>query len=270
MKKTRKGNKWILSKIDKNILHKKYIKEGKSAKIVGEEMNIPKPTIVRALHYYDIPINKISYKKGFSKKLLRQKYLKENKSMKDIAKKLNCSISTIHKYIELYNIKVIPKKYIHWTQRPENKEKVKKRNINVRKTWKVIKRDIKRFEKIKDVSLKNLKKANKALCKTTRKYPNRKEQQLNKLLKCLFGSEYKFVGNGKVIINGFNPDFINVNGQKKIIEFYGDYWHNLPNYKIRDKRRLKIYKRYGYKTLIIWERELKNIDLLTNKIKNFN
>ena len=83
-------------------------------------------------------------------------------------------------------------------------------------------------------------------------------------------NEYKFVGDWKFVINGFNPDFINCNGQKKIIELFGDYWHNLPGAVERDKRKLKEYKKYGYKTLVIWEKELKNLMSTTEKIFGFH
>lgn len=64
-------------------------------------------------------------------------------------------------------------------------------------------------------------------------------------------------------------DFINCNGQKKIIELFGDYWHNRKEVKKRDKKRIKTYAKYGYETLIIWEHELKNRKKLKNKILNF-
>jgi len=259
-----------LGNIDKNILYKKYVVENKSFREVGLEMSISKGTIQNAINYYNIPKRHPTKAKLIPKKVLVQKYITENKSMKIISKELKRSIQSIHKYLHLYGIKVIPKKYIHWTQRSENKEKVQKRNVNVKKAWNKIKKNTNKFEKIKNVSLKALKKANKALCKTTRKYPNKKERLLNKILKGLLGNEYKFVGNGKVLIENFNPDFINVNGQKKIIEHFGDYWHNLPGYKIRDKKRLKIYRKYGYETLIIWEHELKDLTKVKNKIKVFN
>jgi G:T-mismatch repair DNA endonuclease (very short patch repair protein) len=98
--------------------------------------------------------------------------------------------------------------------------------------------------------------------------PNKLEINVNKLLNSLLPNQYKFVGNGTIILEGFNPDFINIE-EKKIIEVYGNYWHTLPGYKERDERRLQTYTKYGYKTLIIWEHELKNIDILTNKIINF-
>jgi very-short-patch-repair endonuclease/DNA-directed RNA polymerase subunit RPC12/RpoP len=96
--------------------------------------------------------------------------------------------------------------------------------------------------------------------------PNKPERLLGMLL----GKDYKFVGDGKVILGGFCPDFINCNGQKKIVELYGDYWHTKDQYAIdKDKRRLKEYSKLGYSTLIIWEKELKNINKLTNKLKKF-
>ena len=118
----------------------------------------------------------------------------------------------------------------------------------------------------KNIEYKNswLKKINKS----KKKIPNQKEKIINQLLVLLFNTKYKFVGNGKVIINGFNPDFINKKDHK-IIEFYGDYWHNLPSAIQRDKRRLKIYKAYGYQTLIIWEHEIKNLDYVVGKILAF-
>ncbi|MFH0805971.1 MAG: DUF559 domain-containing protein [Patescibacteria group bacterium] len=85
----------------------------------------------------------------------------------------------------------------------------------------------------------------------------------------LFYKKYKFVGNGKYWVTNFNPDFINTKS-KKIIELYGDYWHNKEDVRKRDKLRIPTYKKYGYKTLVIWEKELKNIIKLTKKLGDFN
>ncbi len=77
---------------------------------------------------------------------------------------------------------------------------------------------------------------------------------------------YKYVGNGEVIIGFKNPDFINVNGEKKVIELYGDYWHRNDN----PQDRIDHFKKYGFDCLVIWERELKNKDSLLIKLKEFN
>lgn len=97
-------------------------------------------------------------------------------------------------------------------------------------------------------------------------FPNFPEKQLGELL----GKDYKFVGDGGLIIDGFCPDFVNCNGQKKIVEMYGDYWHNLKENKVRDKFRIKKYKNLGYETLIIWEKELQDLPTLKRKIEQFN
>ena len=95
------------------------------------------------------------------------------------------------------------------------------------------------------------------------------EKYLEKILNLIIFNQYKYVGDGKIFIARFVPDFINCNGQKKIIEMYGDYWHNRPEVKKRDKCRIKTYAKYGYKTLIIWEHELKNIEMVIAKLLEF-
>jgi very-short-patch-repair endonuclease len=104
--------------------------------------------------------------------------------------------------------------------------------------------------------------------------PNKPEKLVNSLLQNLFPGEYKYVGDGQFIIGGKFPDFINVNGQKKIIELFGDYWHGEKRTgrtkEEEEQKRMDIFCQYGYKTLIIWQRELKNLPELTNKIIQFS
>lgn len=95
--------------------------------------------------------------------------------------------------------------------------------------------------------------------------PNTKEAQLMLLLDELFPGEWKFVGNGQVIISGKCPDFININGQKKIIELFGDYWH----YGEDPQDRINIFKPFGYQTLVLWERELLDIEQTKIRINDF-
>jgi len=99
---------------------------------------------------------------------------------------------------------------------------------------------------------------------------NKCEKKLEKILNNICHKKYKYVGDGKIFIAGYVPDFISRNKDKKIIELFGDYWHNREDAKKRDKLRLKTYKKYGYKTLIIWEHELKDLSKLKLKILRFN
>lgn len=96
--------------------------------------------------------------------------------------------------------------------------------------------------------------------------PNKAEKFLDGFFQNLFPNEYKFVGNGQFILAGKCPDFINVNGQKKIIELFGEHVHKPEE----EQQRIDLFVQYGYQTLIIWYSELSNIKLLTEKLLSFN
>jgi len=101
--------------------------------------------------------------------------------------------------------------------------------------------------------------------------PNKPEKFLMKLFK-ENNLYYRFVGDLAFIIEGKNPDFINCNGQKKIIELFGDYWHSNPKTKYHQTEvgTKEHYAKYGWKTLVIWEKELKNPDGILEKVINFD
>jgi hypothetical protein len=96
--------------------------------------------------------------------------------------------------------------------------------------------------------------------------PNKPETVILNLLNSLYPDEWKYTGDFSFTINGKSPDFVNCNGQKKIIELFGDYWHRGQN----PQDRIDAFKPFGYDTLVIWERELKDMDLVTNKIREFS
>jgi len=96
--------------------------------------------------------------------------------------------------------------------------------------------------------------------------PNKVEMELDKLLQQILSNEYKYVGSGEFILAGKCPDFVNVNGQKKLIELYGDYWHQGET----GEDRKALFRKYGYQTLIVWEHELEDIVSLKSKLLEFN
>ena len=102
-------------------------------------------------------------------------------------------------------------------------------------------------------------------------FPNNSETIIMNILDELYPNEWRYTGKDDFIIGGQNPDFVNVNGQKKIIEFFGDYWHTVRARKFKDTEqgRVELFRTYGFDTLIIWGRELKDIDTVKNKIKVF-
>lgn len=95
--------------------------------------------------------------------------------------------------------------------------------------------------------------------------PNNAENKLNEFLQETLPNEYKYVGTGEFILGGRCPDFLNINGKKKLIELFGIRWHK----KEEEIERKEYFKRYGFDTLIIWEPELKDKEKLKEKIMEF-
>jgi len=101
-------------------------------------------------------------------------------------------------------------------------------------------------------------------CKSVKILPNKMEIYLLKILEQMFPGEWRYTGNFSFIINGRNPDFVN-RENNKIIEFYGDHWHQGDD----PQDRINIFKPCGYDTLVIWGHELKNLTRLKFRINKF-
>lgn len=95
---------------------------------------------------------------------------------------------------------------------------------------------------------------------------NKCEQKLLDILKS-FDSRFEYVGDWSKFIGNKNPDFIHEE-RKLIVEMFGDYWHRNDTIE-KINNRIKLFKSAGYDTLIIWEHELKDVNILKNKINNF-
>lgn len=107
----------------------------------------------------------------------------------------------------------------------------------------------------------------KALCQK----PTRPERELLNLIN-EHQLPYRYVGDGSFLIEGFNPDFVNINGKKHVIEVFGRVWHEdlVKDWKRTELGRIMVFNSYGFKTLIIWEEELKHKDAVIEKIRCFD
>lgn len=90
--------------------------------------------------------------------------------------------------------------------------------------------------------------------------PTKAEKMLKGLIDEACPKEYKYTGSGSVIISGLAPDFVNINGQKKVIEMFGTYWHSEKmigrDEREEENHRKKGFAKFGFSCLIVWEREL--------------
>lgn len=106
-----------------------------------------------------------------------------------------------------------------------------------------------------------------ACIKGRHKSPNKKEKLLNSILQKNFLNEWRYVGSGDFILGRKNPDFMNVNGKKLLIELFGglNWWHT--NDEVQP--RIDHFKQFGFNTLVIWDHELKDESTVLRKIENF-
>lgn len=69
-----------------------------------------------------------------------------------------------------------------------------------------------------------------------------------------FDLPYEYVGNGEFWIKNMNPDFVNTNDKKVVIEVLGDHWHTPEEFEERKERMAE----YGWSCIGIWGHELEN------------
>ena len=96
-------------------------------------------------------------------------------------------------------------------------------------------------------------------------HPNKCETVIFELLEIIFPGEYNFTGDFTFWVDMLNPDFV-CKEKKKIIEFFGEYWHKEEDVDIRGN----LFKKHGYDSLFIWESELTDIEQIKNKVREFH
>jgi very-short-patch-repair endonuclease len=100
----------------------------------------------------------------------------------------------------------------------------------------------------------------------SRSSPNKSEKYLQSILNEIYPKQYIFVGNGKKIIGTKIPDFIHKH-KNKIIEFWGDHWHQ----KDIMEDRINYFECFDYDCLIIRSLDLyKDLETVKNEIISFN
>lgn len=106
--------------------------------------------------------------------------------------------------------------------------------------------------------------ASKMLGKIVKK-PNSMELSLLEVIHSI-NPNYRYVGDGQFWLGRKNPDYVNQD-EKKIIELYGECWHKKQN---EEKLRIQHFERFGFKTLVVWSKELRDEDKLKSRIEDFN
>jgi len=82
------------------------------------------------------------------------------------------------------------------------------------------------------------------------------ERLLEYILEDLFPGEWRYNEKCWFMLGRRFPDFVNVNGKKKVIEVFGEHWHEFE--EVQEKK--DYYAQFGYETLVLWDYEIYNKD----------
>lgn len=100
--------------------------------------------------------------------------------------------------------------------------------------------------------------------------PNGAEKRLRKILTRYFPGVFKLNVRRGLVIGNRVPDFVGKNGQKILIELFGNYWHGClltgRSKQQEENKRKRHFRKFGYVTVIIWELELQRPELIVKKI----
>jgi len=113
------------------------------------------------------------------------------------------------------------------------------------------------------------------LLKIRYSHPSKQEVTIAELMESNFPGEWKHIKKNFVKIAGYNPDFVNARGKKKLIEYNGCYYHccqscgydDRDDIRCQDSEKQKAYKENGYECLVLWEHDKE--DEVIEKVENF-
>jgi len=229
-----------------------------------KKMNIPRRTHLEGIRLRDMKRRRFDQRE---EKEVCQLY-EQGYSADEIAQLLGIGHTLVYKTLTRKGIRkrslsealsnARKKKYWYTGGKP-TKETKRKISLSQRNRWQ------ENHERLSAIVANNLpKEPSEKQLKASLKKPNKEEIQLIELLQ-EYNLPFKYVGNGEFILGGKCPDFINVNGRKQVIEFFGNHWHDVFDIA----RRKEHFRQYGFDTLIIWEEELKDQEKLVKKLKKF-
>jgi hypothetical protein len=198
-----------------------------------------------------------------SKEELHDLYWNQKKSLREICNILGMkSISVVHRWFKKFGIERRTKQEemkLRWKdphyrrsmiegqkralQKPENRAKWSE---NSKRRW-----------KNKDYAEHIIRETRRSMMLR----PNKPEQRLIAIIK-KHDLPYKYSGDGRFIVGNRCPDFLNCNGEKKVVEVFGRAYHSPSHsfFKIPYRRTyqgtIDHYKKYGFECIIIWDDEL--------------
>lgn len=220
-------------------------------------------------------------------------YWDQNLSGREIAQKLGVPAPTVFSWLKRYEIKLRDRKiaiHLYQNKHPENIKRMTEAGIKAlwgrKQSINTITKRVAARRGYRHSDATKLKMANSQRGKHWTEEQRQKQLPIvmenrkrrpTKIERCFsrivskYDLPFKYVGDGFTWIAGRCPDYLNVNGAKEVVEIFSRWWHDPsvnPKVKLQhtEKATLDHYFKYGFKCIIIWEEELKEEELVLQKV----
>lgn len=275
---------------DKEWLYREYVVNKRSMDDIAKECGCSVALIIRYLRRFGIQSRSVkeacnlpearrknSERNKREKSLefkgyLQNEYIENKRSSPDIAREYGCSSSTITFWLKRYGLPIRTHEEIgklkrgekHWAfGKHTSEESNKKRSISMKK---MIDENPGYMEKLMVASQKGYEAFSGKNGYYNKREMNEAERKLLDIINQTVPGKYKF--NPWIVFVGRKvPDFIRIAGDNKCIDLFGEMWHTN---KDEEQERIAYLAKCGWKCLIIWGSELRNIDKVKTKILKFD
>ena len=254
--------------LDKDNILNLYCQQGLSCPQIGSLLGVSWATINRRLKDWDIPIRHqyTAWNKGLT--VVSDERVRKNSE--------KTSRMSGHKHTPESKLKMsISQKGVNtWSKGSIKTEKTRKRNSGAsKKFWQNPEYRARQAQKMKErwANPEYANRVRQLIIKGNHSKPNKPEQQLIDIIQ-KNNLPFKYTGDGSLLIHGYSPDFVNCNGEKVVIEVFGDYWHGqgARTWKETELGRIMAFNSFGFHCIILWEKELNSLsdDAIVGKIKD--
>ena len=259
---------------DGDWLYQKYWEEGLSthgiAAIIGCSADMVSDALRRlgipARTLFDARQNRRPYIELRDREWLEEKYWGEGLSMAKIAGIIGCDESSVRNALKHFGI---PIRALSEAQSNRSEETIQK----MREAHKGKHPSEKARQKMSEAAKRHWQDSDyiKKVFDGLNMKPNAQEKKVGAILQKHVPDEYAYNGDFScgITIGGKIPDFVNVNGEKIVIEVFGP-WHdekymrehfgdNIP-WKRTEFGTKAIYSQFGFKCVVLWQDDLERED----------
>lgn len=291
-----KGSKyWQLN--DRDWLYQKYWMDELSSTEVASIIGCEPSSVLKALKKFNILIRsnseahrgeknhrygKSKYWQLLDKEWLYKKYWVEEEPSTEIAMIIGCDPVSVRNGLRRFGIPLRNNSEAHIGEKNQNYGKPRpegaKKKVSDKLKGHIVSKETREIIRTINKKLWRDDEYIKKVIEGSKSKPNKLEKKVDNILQKLVPNEFKFNGDFScgISVGGMIPDFVNTNGNKLVIEVFGNRWHEGEFVKDSWKRtefgRIATYAQFGFECIILWGNDLKyNAErFILTKLKEFN